>query len=147
MKKLLIALGVVIVAIILFVIFKKDSTYEAENFAIGQALVSSVSTSFEESFPLGVRVEVRGEFSDTCTILGDVIQNREDGSIDFDVVIETKRPLDGECEQVVTPFETSFILEGTTGLAKGTYGVTVNDVGTTFTFEVDNFISSIDTLK
>lgn len=147
MKKLLIILSVVIVAIILFVILRKDSIKEKENFAIGQASVSSVNISFEESFPLGVRVNVAGDHPDTCTTLGDVFQNRDKDTGNFIVSIETKRPLDAVCGMALTPFDTSFILEGTTGLSKGTYNVVVNGVNSTFTFQVDNFISDIDTIK
>lgn len=145
MKKLLIILGVIIVGIVLFVIFKKDSV-DKENFSIGQANVASVSTSFEESFPLGVRVSVKGDLPDACTILGDIQQER-DAKGDFLVTIETKRPLDAVCSQVTTPFETSFVLGETTGLTKGKYNVIVNGVQTSFIFEVDNFVSNVDSLK
>ncbi len=144
MKKLLIALGVIIVVIILIVILRKDKGEEVENFVIGQADVTSVSTSFEESFPLGVRVAVQGTLPDACTELGDVIQTK-DG--DFIVTLETKRPLDAVCAEVLSDFDTSFTLDGTNGLVKGDYDVVVNGVRTTFTLEVDNFISDLDTLK
>lgn len=147
MKKLLIVLGVVIVAIILIVILKKDRGNEAENFAIGQASVSEVSVSFQESFPLGVEVSVKGDFPDACTELGDVIQNYNAKDKEFAVEIQTKRPLDTDCAQVLSAFDTSFTLQGTDGLPKGDYSVVVNGVETSFTFEVDNFISNIDTLK
>jgi hypothetical protein len=147
MKKLLIALGVIIVVIVLIVILRKDKGEEVENFVIGQADVTSVSTSFEESFPLGVRVSVQGTLPDACTELGDVIQTKDETSGDFIVTLETKRPLDAVCAEVLSDFDTSFTLEGTNGLVQGDYGVVVNGVRTTFTLEVDNFISDLDTLK
>lgn len=147
MKKLLIALGVIILVIVLVVVFKKGKKEEAENFVIGQADVSGVSVVFEESFPIGVRVDVEGSLKDSCTELGDVIQSYEEESGDFVVTLETKRPLDAMCAEVLSAFDTSFMLEDTDGLPKGEYGVVVNGVRTTFTFEVDNFVGDIDTLK
>lgn len=147
MKKLLIILGVVIVAIILFVVFKKDKTMDEGSFAIGEASVDSVEISFQESFPLGVNVSVTGNLPDSCTELGDVIQMRDETTGEFIVTLETKRPLDAMCAQALSAFDTSFILEGTTGLPKGEYTVVVNGVRENFVFQVDNFVSEIDALK
>lgn len=147
MKKLLIVLGVVIVAVILIVIFKKDKGEEMENFAIGQASVSEVAISFQESFPLGVSVQVKGDLPDACTELGDVLQSYNAKDKQFNVELQTKRPLDAMCAEVLSAFDTSFTLEGTDGLSKGDYSVVVNGVESSFTFEVDNFISNIDTIK
>lgn len=146
MKKLLIILGVIIVAVIIFVLIKKESTYPADNFSIGQASVELVDISFEESFPLGVRVDVSGTLPDSCTELGDIIQDK-DTEGDFLITLETKRPLDAVCTQILSPFQTSFRLDDTTGLPKGEYNVIVNGVKAMFTFEVDNFVSNIDTIK
>lgn len=147
MKKLLIVLGVLIIAIIVIVILKKNKKEEMTNFAIGEASVTSVSTSLQESFPMGVRVSVSGDLPDACTELGDIMQSRDGKDGDFVVNLQTKRPLDMQCAQVLSAFDTSFILEGTDGLLKGDYNVVVNGVSSTFTFEVDNFVSNEDTLK
>jgi hypothetical protein len=147
MKKLLIVLGVVILAIVIVVLIKKNKNTEVDNFAIGEAVVSSVSIAFQESFPLGVQVEVEGDLPDSCTELGDVIQTRNEKTGDFIVTLQTKKPLDAVCAQVLSAFDTSFVLEGTDGLPKGDYTVIVNGVKESFTFEVDNFISNVDTLK
>ncbi len=147
MKKLLIVLGVVILAIVIVVLIKKNKNTEVDNFAIGEAAVSSVSIAFQESFPLGVQVEVEGDLPDSCTELGDVIQTRNEKTGDFIVTLQTKKPLDAVCAQVLSAFDTSFVLEGTDGLPKGDYTVIVNGVKESFTFEVDNFISNVDTLK
>lgn len=148
MKKLLIALGIIIIAVIVIVIIKKNKNQiENSNFIIGQAEVSGVSISLLESFPINVSVSVQGEFPDNCTILGDISQYQDDGTKDFIVSIETKRPLDESCAQVITPFTTTFSLNGTVGLPRGTYEVFVNGVRETFTFDVDNYISSVDPLK
>ena len=145
MKKLLIVLGILILTIVIIVIIKKNKKEDMTNFSIGEASVTSVTTSFQESFPLGVRVDVSGDLPDACTELGDVLQSK-DGK-DFVVTLQTKRPLDMQCAQVLSAFDTSFVLEGTDGLPKGDYSVVVNGVSSTFTFEVDNFISNEDTLK
>lgn len=147
MKKLLIILGIIIIAIVVIVIIKKNKNEKVDNFAIGEAMVSSVSVTFQESFPLGVNVQVAGELPDTCTELGDVVQTRNEKTGDFIVTLQTKKPLDAVCAQVLSAFDTSFVLNGTDGLPKGDYTVIVNGVKAEFTFEVDNFISNIDTLK
>lgn len=146
MKKLLIALGVVILVIVLFVIFKKDKP-EEQNFVIGEANVSSVELVLEESFPIGVRANVEGTLPDSCTVLGDVLQTRDSMSGDFVITLQTKRPIDEQCAQVLGDFETSFLVDGVDGLSAGEYGVVVNGVRQTFTFQVDNFISDFDPLK
>lgn len=147
MKKLLIVLGVVILAVIIVVIIKKNKNQDMDNFAIGEANVSNVSTSLQESFPVGVRVSVSGDLPDSCTELGDILQSRDGKDGDFMVTLQTRRPLEAKCAEMVSPFDTSFVLEGTDGLPKGDYTVSVNGVSATFTFEVDNFISNVDTLK
>ncbi len=147
MKKLLIVLGAIILVIVIVVLIKKNKNTEVDNFAIGEAMVSSVSIAFQESFPLGVQVQVSGDLPDSCTELGDVIQTRNEKTGDFIVTLQTKKPLDAVCAQVLSAFDTSFVLEGTDGLPKGDYTVIVNGVKAEFTFEVDNFISNIDTLK
>lgn len=147
MKKLLIILGVIVVAIIIVVLVKKNKNKEVDNFVIGEAMVSSVSIAFQESFPLGVAVQVEGDLPDACTEIGDVVQTRNEKTGDFIITLQTKKPLDAVCAQVLSAFDTSFVLEGTDGLPKGDYTVIVNGVKAEFTFEVDNFISNIDTLK
>ena len=147
MKKLLIVLGILIITIIVIVVMRKKDVYIPENFSIGEASVASVSAVFEESFPLGVRIEVSGELPDSCTEIGDIIQTRDSETGKFTVLMQTRRPLDAVCAQVMTPFEKSFNLEGVAGLPKGQYEVLVNGVSTTFTFDVDNFVSSIDSIK
>jgi len=148
MKKLLIALGIVIIIVVILVIVKKGSNdNDAENFVIGQADVTSVTTDLQESFPVGVSVSVSGDLPDSCTQLGNVIQNKDTNSNDFTITLETKRPLGAQCAQVLSSFDTSFTLNGTDGLMQGEYGVIVNGVRTTFTFDVDNYISDLDPLK
>lgn len=146
MKKFLISLGVVIVIIIVIVILRKDSNSEDQNFVVGEAMVSEVELSLLESFPVGVSASVSGSLSDSCTQLGDVIQNRDENG-DFVVTLQTKRPVDEVCAQVLSDFETNILIQGTDGLVAGDYDVVVNGVRETFTFEVDNFISDFDPLK
>lgn len=146
MKKLLIFLGIAILIVVLFVIFKKDKT-EEQNFVVGEADVTSVNLTLQESFPVGVTAEVSGTLPDGCTELGDVIQMRDNATGDFMVTLQTKRPVDAMCAQVLGDFNTSFLVQGTDGLLAGEYDVVVNGVRQTFTFQVDNFISDFDPLK
>lgn len=146
MKKLLIIIGVVLVAIIIVVVLRRGSGVTDQNFVIGEASVSEVVLNLQESFPVGVVAGVSGTLPDGCTELGDVIQNK-DLQGNFIVTLQTRRPLDTVCTQAISDFNTEITIEGTTGLVAGEYAVIVNGVRETFTFEVDNFMSTVDPLK
>lgn len=146
MKKLLIAIGVILLVVIVVVVVRKGKEVTDQNFVIGEASVSGLVLNMQESFPVGVMASVTGTLPDGCTELGDVIQNR-DLQGNFIVTLQTKRPLDAMCTQVLSDFDTNIIIEGTNGLTAGEYVVIVNGVRETFTFEVDNFMSTVDPLK
>lgn len=146
MKKLLIALGVIILVIVVVVLVRKSSKETAENFVIGEAQVQTVGVALQESFPVGVAVTAEGTLPDSCTELGDVLQSRnEDG--DFVVTIQTRRPADAQCAQVLGDFSTTFMLDGVDGLPAGEYSIFVNGVETVFELDIDNFISDFDPQK
>lgn len=146
MKKLLIILGIIVVAIIIFVLVRKNNQ-ETPNFIIGEAQVSGVDIQMQETFPVGVNLVVDGMLPDPCTELGDIIQSRDPLSGDFKVTIQTRRPVDAVCADVLSDFNTTILLEGVDGLPAGTYNVLVNDFQTNFTLDIDNFISEFDPLK
>lgn len=146
MKKILIIIGVVLLAIIIVVVVRKGKDVTDQNFVIGEASVSGLVLNLQESFPVGVVASVSGTLPDGCTELGDVVQNR-DLQGNFIVTLQTKRPLDAMCTQVLSEFNTNIIIEGTAGLSAGEYVVIVNGVRETFIFEVDNFMSTVDPLK
>lgn len=101
----------------------------------GEAMIDSVDVVIMESFPVQVRVNVRGSVSDSCTTVDEVTTTREGNT--FNVKITTARPVDAMCAQVITPFEESVSLD-VKGLKKGTYTVDVNGVTETFELAADN---------
>lgn len=101
----------------------------------GTAVVESVEVLLLESFPVQVRVLVRGDLPDGCTTLGDWHVSREGDT--FAVTLPTTRPAEALCTEALVPFEVSIPLE-VAGLPAGTYEVEVNGVSASFTFDVDN---------
>ncbi|MDX9953163.1 MAG: hypothetical protein RBT75_03670 [Anaerolineae bacterium] len=103
----------------------------------GIAVVESVEVLLLESFPVQVRVLVRGDLPDGCTALGDWRVSREGDT--FKVTLPTTRLAEALCTEALVPFEVSIPLE-VAGLPAGTYGVEVNGVAASFTFDVDNVL-------
>ena len=101
----------------------------------GEAMVDSVEVLILESFPVQVKVNVKGSLADACTTVGDVTTTRDGNT--FNVKITTTRPADAMCAQVITPFEENITLD-VKGLQKGTYTVDVNGVTETFELAADN---------
>lgn len=134
---------IVVIGIILLLTNKKS---DDENMVIGMANVESIEVSKTESFPVGVNILVKGYLEDSCTKLGDTKQVFLDST--FMVTLESKKPQKADvCAQVVQNFEENIVLEGVSGLPKGTYTVEVNGVKGAFTLGMDNFISGEDPLK
>lgn len=101
----------------------------------GQARVSQVDVAILESFPVQVHVMVTGELADACTSLGTIEQSRAGNR--FTLNIETARPMDAICAQVLGEFQEVVPLD-VFGLPRGTYLVDVNGVVESFTLAVDN---------
>ncbi len=139
-------LGLVVVAIGVFLLTKNKKPKGEENMVIGTAKVDSVDILKMESFPVQINVIAKGNLPDGCTKIGDAKQTF-DGKSDFSIRLETKKPIDGTCTQALVPFEKTINLSGATGLKKGTYTVDVNGVKKSFTLDMDNFITGVDPLK
>jgi inhibitor of cysteine peptidase len=103
----------------------------------GQATVDSVQILTLESFPVQINVRVRGELADRCTIIEEVITQRNDST--FQSVVTTVRPGDAVCTTEPLPFEEVISLD-VVGLMAGTYEVTVNGISGSFTLDVDNIV-------
>lgn len=114
--------------ILLLLIVALPLSAQQDNVISDTAVLSSVEAESSEE---GITVTVRGDFPDSCTELGEVSQTVEtEGSeINVIVTIETSRPADVMCAQVLTSFETNFVLD-TSDLAPGTYTLTVNGIST-----------------
>ncbi len=104
----------------------------------GQATVSNIDIQLMESFPVQVNVVASGSLPDGCTQIDEVISQRTDDV--FRVAITTLRQPAAVCTQALTPFEEVVSLD-VEGLPAGTYEVSVNGVGDTFTLDVDNSLT------
>lgn len=97
------------------------------------AILSSVEVEYSED---GIMLMVRGDFPDSCTELGEIEQSIDMTTepISLSVMIGTTRPADAMCAQVLTSFESSFVLE-TDDLPAGTYPLTVNNLSIEVTID------------
>ncbi len=101
----------------------------------GQAMIDDIEVLIMESFPVQVTVNVKGNLSDACTTISDIVTTRAGNT--FNIQIATARPADQMCAQVLTPFEENIPLD-VKGLEKGTYTVNVNGITETFELAQDN---------
>lgn len=147
MKNIVYIVVFLVVALILFVIFKKDGGDIAEDMLIEDANVTEVDVVLLESFPVQINVMVKGEMPDSCYELGDNTQRLIGDT--FSVNLKMQKSSDPElmCAQAITPFDTTISLDNVVGLSAGEYTVNVNGVEKTFTLDVDNYITDEDPLK
>lgn len=92
--------------------------------------VESVEVRVLESDPVQVEAVVRGQLADACTTMTDATVELQDKT--YVVTLQTTRPADQMCAQVLTPFEQVVPL-GTPDPATGTYEVQVGDMVQSFT--------------
>lgn len=146
-RRSIVVAAVIIAAIIAFSIgMLYLATTEKGNGTVIEAAanIKEVETVILESFPVQVNVVVYGEFPDSCTEVGKITVTRE-GSIFF-VKMNTRRPADAVCAQVITPFERVIPLD-VVGLKKGIYTVNVNSVRGTFELQTDNVLQNVGFLE
>ena len=92
------------------------------------ATVESVVVNTQSTTPNAVDVTIKGYLPNPCTKITRIEQQRNADT--FTITLETVR--EGlNCIQVVSPFEETVALD-TTGLAPGTYTVSVQNTTTTF---------------
>ena len=103
----------------------------------GLAGVEAVEVVMLMSFPLQVHLQVSGYLADPCTLIDQVITQRDGYA--FEVSITTKRDPEAVCIQVLEPFTKSVPLD-VYGLPAGAYSVLVNGIGAEFTFNQDNIL-------
>jgi inhibitor of cysteine peptidase len=135
---------IVIVAVILLIVFtsgnkglrKYDSNLD-QDVVTRPADVGDIEIALLESFPVQVTVTAFGTLPDGCTEISTITQERNDNS--FAVVIETERPRDAVCTQVMREFEQPFALD-VVGLPKGEYLVNVNGIQDRFSLDIDNLV-------
>lgn len=103
----------------------------------GEASVESIEILILESFPVQVRVRVRGNLPDGCTKIDRISRGSNLEDYTLWVEITTIRPRDRACTEALVSFEEIVPLD-VYGLPAGTYTVDVNGVTDTFTLSVDN---------
>jgi inhibitor of cysteine peptidase len=105
----------------------------------GQASVDRVEIVMRESFPVQISALAVGGLPDGCTVLDQVIQEREENT--FHITLTTTRPSDEDCTAVLVPFQKAVEIESV-GLKAGKYTVLVNGVTAEFELEVDNILDN-----
>jgi len=105
----------------------------------GKASVESIEVFILESFPVQVRVRVKGNLPDGCTKIDQINKGSNLEDYTLWVEITTIRPKDRACTEALVPFEETVSLD-VYGLPAGTYTVDVNGVTDTFTLSVDNVL-------
>jgi hypothetical protein len=101
-------------------------TAQQDNVVTDTAFVNTVEAENTED---GIVLTIRGDLPDACTELGEVSQTTDTSgeTLNIEVLVETSRSGDAICAQVLTGFETSFVLD-TSDLAPGRYTLDVNGV-------------------
>lgn len=102
---------------------------------IGEAQVESVELMITRSIPAQVNVRIRGYLPDSCTRIGEIIQERQGDT--FWLRVTTARPADKVCTEAPVPFQETIPLD-VLGLKAGEYTADVNGVRDRFKLGVDN---------
>ena len=92
------------------------------------ATVESVVVNAQSTAPNEVEVTIKGYLPNPCTKITRIEQQRNADT--FTITLQTVRE-GSTCVQVISPFEETVALD-TTGLAPGTYTVSVQDTAITF---------------
>lgn len=117
----------------------EPTTEIKEDTVIKEAALNGMQVLILESFPVQINVQVSGILSDGCTSFGPVqVEQVKDT---FYVTVQTTRPADRMCTQVVSFFEETISLD-VLGLPAGKYTVDVNGLTDTFELSVDNVAPS-----
>lgn len=103
----------------------------------GLANVESVEVLILESFPVQINLIIQGNLPNGCAEIDKVVVEQEGNN--FNVAVTTIQEPDQVCTEALVPFEEIVPLD-VLGLEAGTYTVTINDVETSFTLDVDNVI-------
>jgi hypothetical protein len=111
------------------------SEEEMEPLTYGTAFVDEIEIEKLMGDRVLVLVHMSGELSDSCTYVDGIeVERNDDSDPNFVVTIQTARPKDVMCTQVLTPFEESVDLD-TIGLPPGEYSVEAGGRSAVFTLE------------
>ena len=100
-------------------------------------LIKAIDVVMYESFPQQVNVVAKGQFTDNCTKIGDIIENQSGNTLKL--TITTSRETNKVCKPVKRVFEEMIPLN-VVGLRAGIYNIKVNNLSDFFELDVDNFV-------
>ena len=120
--------------------FSPTPTEEPATVVEGEAQIDSLEILILESFPVQVNAVLTGSLPDSCTSLGATEITMEGNT--FTITVETNRPSDAVCAQVVENFEQSVSLD-VLGLPAGDYTVVAGGQTASFNLAVDNVAPEI----
>ena len=111
----------------------EGSEEEMEPLIYGTAFIAAIEIQIDTTGQ--VTALIGGDLPDSCTYIDGIeVERNDDSDPNFVVTIETARPKDVMCTQVLTPFEESVDL-GTVGLPPGEYSVEAGGRSAVFTLE------------
>ena len=104
------------------------------------APVESIDILVLESFPVQIHVLVNGYLPAPCYEITQIEKHREGNTFFVKLMMKDSGLV---CIQKIEPFQEVVALD-VYGLSAGTYYVDVNEVGDTFTLDVDNILSDTE---
>jgi hypothetical protein len=109
-----------------------EAAGEIEPVILGVAVVDEFDLQQNEDYPDLIEVTLRGSYPDSCTSLEEITVDEEHGILIM--TLHTRRPKDGMCAQVLTPFEEVGFLE-MGNRPSGEYALRVGEVEHTFYYD------------
>lgn len=116
----------------------RDSLVTQNQTASNEAKVENIQIVITESFPVQVNVVAKGYLPDSCTLIDQVTEERNNNTLVVKV-LTTSQP-GKNCTSTAQPFE-EIIPLSVVGLKAGIYAVQVNGIIDTFELGIDNIIS------
>jgi inhibitor of cysteine peptidase len=100
-------------------------------------LIKTIDIIKYESYPQQINVVARGQLTDSCTKIDDIIETQSGNTLIL--TITTTRETNQVCKPVNKVFEEVIPLN-VAGLRAGIYNVKVNNLSDFFELDVDNFV-------
>ena len=117
----------------------RDPLANQNQTAANEAKVESIQIVITESFPVQISVVAKGHLPDSCTLIDQVTEERNNNTLVVKI-LTTSQPVGKNCTSTVQPFE-EIIPLNVVGLKAGIYAVKVNGITDTFELGIDNIIS------
>lgn len=123
--------------VILLVLFLSSCNQTVGTYEENNELITEIEIIKYESYPQQVNVVVRGQLTDSCTKLDDIIETQSGNTLML--TITTSRETNKICSPVNQAF-VEVIPLNVVGLRAGIYNVKVNNLTGVFELDVDNFV-------